>query len=148
VVAVLSWLFGAIFFGLRTMQLVHLFGFSLQLFYYLVFFLGLGQKFNPISPILYLIFLTIYLALILTYGQGDLKLFKIKGPYAVGMRKFRPFKLNYGTEPHKSNADTQVYAFYPVDKTEFANRIRFKQPRMDIFSYKHKVEALDAVRYA
>ena len=133
--------------GLRTMQLVHLLGFSIQLFYYLIFFLGLGQKFNPISSIIYLTFLLIYLILTLIYGQGDLSLIRIKGPYAVGVRKFRPLKINYGTEPNKSCVDTQVFAFYPVDKSEFNTRIKLKQSRMDIFNYKHRQEALDAVRF-
>jgi len=94
--------------------------------------------------VIYLGFLGGYIALMYYYGTGDMSDLDVKGPYAVGARKFRTLKLIYGSEKLPGN-DSMVGVFYPVDKKVHDRRAATKAPKWESFVFgKRRVE--DAVR--
>lgn len=117
--AVITWVLGGFMQGLRFVQLVHFLGFVIQFVYCGVWYLGLRDAFSPIATIIYCVFLVAYLILVMVYGCGDFARLKLNGPYRVGVRKFRSFKLNYG---EKSGKDAQILMFYPTDAHIYERR--------------------------
>ena len=110
-------------------------GWAIQLIYYLCIFLWVQFPYHFSVTLIYLAFLAGYILLLYLYGTGDLSRLKVKGPYGVGVRKFRTLKMLYGSEKKTGN-DAMVLVFYPVDKRVHERRAMSKsQPTWESFVF-------------
>jgi hypothetical protein len=99
-------------------------GWAIQLIYYFAIFLWVEYRYHWSITVIYLLFLGGYIALMYYYGTGDMTRLDVKGPYKVGVRKFRTLKLLYGSEKKTGN-DSQVVVYYPIDEKTHDRRAEF-----------------------
>jgi hypothetical protein len=108
------------------------------------------MEMTPQASSIYYAFLSIYIACVCIYGNGDLNI-KVKGPYKIGVVKFRSTDINAEVSDSRGEPrDTQTLMFYPIDVKEYREaRKKNLSTRFNTFIFEGgSEEAVNSIRFA